>query len=82
MASLADFGDMIIQTQCLVEYDADVTVLRADAEGETLESPIVMVSIDTLSRLPEDITMTSLVLLSFIISLCKIIHIRISSMQA
>ena len=25
MAGLADFGDMVIQTQCLVEYDTYVT---------------------------------------------------------
>ena len=59
MASLADFGDMIIQTH--ITMSNMTPMLRADPEGETLESPIVMVSIDTLST--EDTTMTNSVLL-------------------
>ena len=74
MASLENFGDMVIQT-CVL---SNMTPLLW-ADPETLESPIVMVSMDTLSTLPDDTTMTNSVLLSFIISLCRIIHICISS---
>ena len=62
MASLVHFDDMIIQHNVLSNM---TPMLRADPDGETLQSPIVMVSMDTLSTLPEDTAMTNSVLLSF-----------------
>ena len=54
MASLADFSDMVIQTHVLSNM---TPMLWADPEGKTLESPIVLVSMDTLTTLLDDYAM-------------------------
>ena len=57
-------------------------ILRAEGAGGTIDSPMVILSTLTLLKLQiEMITMNS-VLLSFIISLCWIIHMCIFSTQA